>query len=186
MAYIARVHLGRRVLEELRVKYARMLAMRLEHVSGEEDADQVRGRMAELATRFPGALRELDDLDLDEIRRRVDALERALAGDEPERWIAAVARFHALTRGALCAKRWLGKRREIDASVQAAYLDATPRLEYPDDAHAWSADLRLIASPPRGRITHAVLARVAVELGTNEDEVRRMIFGMPRRMRRAI
>jgi hypothetical protein len=172
-------------LEELRAKYVEMLAMRAEHASGTEDAEAVRPRMAELAARFPGALREIDDLELDEIRRRVSALGEVLGGErEPEPWMAAVARFHELTRGALCAKRWLAGRKRVDASVQAAFERAVADLAFPEDARRWAHDLARVASPPRGRVTDLVFSRLARELGRSERDTRRLVFGAPRRERR--
>jgi hypothetical protein len=171
-------------IEELRAKYVEMLAMRAEHASGAEDADAVRPRMAELAARFPGALREIDDLELEEIRRRVSALDEVLRGGrEPDPWMAAVARFHELVRGALCAKRWLAGRKRVDASTQAAFEEAVEHLTFPDDARGWANELGRIASPPRGRVTDVVFARLANELGQSERDVRRLVFGLPRRAR---
>jgi hypothetical protein len=179
------VRLARAVIEELRAKYVEMLVMRAEHASGVEDADAVRPRMAELAARFPGALREIDDLELDEIRARVSALDEVLGGRrEPDPWMEAVARFHALARGALCAKRWLAGRKRVDASVQAAFEEAVSRMAFPDDARGWAPDLARIASPPRGRVTDLVFARLARELGKSERDARRLVFGVPRRQRR--
>lgn len=175
----------RAVLKELLGKYVEMLAMRAEHASGVEDAEAVRPRMAELAMRFPGALREIDDLELDEIRRRVATLERVLDGErEPEPWMGAVARFHELTRGALCAKRWLAGRKRVDASVQAAFEASIEGLAFPEEARSWTHDLARIASPPRGRVTDLVFARLAQELGASERAARRLVFGTPRRERR--
>src|ERR1700730_14264997 len=107
---------SREALQDLRSKYATMLAMRLAHDAGGEDEADVRRRLARLASRFPGALREIDDLDLDEIRRRLGALDAVLEGrGEVEPWMEAIVLFHALARGALCAKRWLAGRKRVDA-----------------------------------------------------------------------
>jgi hypothetical protein len=180
------VRIKRAALEDLHAKYAEMLAMRVEHARGTEDVDEVRGRMAALATRFPGALRELDDLELGEIRRRLVALDEVLhGGRDGEPWMEAVALFHAMTRGALCAKRWLAGRKHVDARTRRAYADAVGGLPFPEDARAWVNDLARIASPPRGRVSDAVLARLALELGTSERAAKRLVFGVPRRERRA-
>jgi hypothetical protein len=174
-------------LHELRAKYAEMLSMRLEHAAGTEDPDAVRARMAELASRFPGALRELDDLPLDEIRARVHALDSAIDdGREAQPWMAAMVRFHALARGALCAKRWLAGRKRVDASVERAFSRAAATFAFPDDARGWLPHLARIASPPRGRVTDAVFARLAEELGTSDRAARRLVFGPPRRERRSM
>jgi hypothetical protein len=175
----------RRSLEELRDKYATMLAMRRRHDAGEEDAAEVKQQMAQLAARFPGALREIDELALDEIQRRIDALARAMANDVAvEPWMEALARFHELARGALCAKRWLGRRKRVDIATEHAFVTALPSLAYPEDAGAWSGELGELAKPPRGRVTDAVFARIARELGTSDLDARRLAFGTPRRERR--
>jgi len=172
-------------LEELRAKYAQMLAMRVAHASGDEDEDEARARMAEVAARFPGALREIDDLELAEIRRRIQALADVVeARREAEPWMEAVALFHAMARGALCAKRWLAGRKRVDAEVQQAFERDVGTLVFPEDARAWRSDLARVASPPRGRVTDVVFARLARELGVSERAARRLVFGVPRRERR--
>jgi len=172
-------------LEELRAKYAQMLAMRIAHASGDEDADEARARMAEVASRFPGALREIDDLELAEIRRRIEALDEVVEGlREAEPWMEAVALFHAMARGALCAKRWLGRRKRVDAEVEQAFDRGVVALLFPEDARGWRSDLARIASPPRGRVMDVVFGRLAGELGLSERATRRLIFGVPRRERR--
>jgi hypothetical protein len=178
--------LSRGSLEELRDKYATMRGMRLRHAAGEEgDAGEVQQQMARLAARYPGALREIDDLALHEIERRIAVLDRAIAGDSVvEPWMEALARFHELARGALCAKRWLGGRKRVDASTERAFAESLPSLAFPEDARAWADELGRIAAPPRGRVMDVVFARVARELGTSDRVARRLTFGPPRRERR--
>lgn len=179
------MRVARPALEELLAKYAQMLAMRIAHATGKEDADEARTRMAELASRFPGALREMDDLELAEIRQRIARLDEVLhERHEVEPWMEAVALFHAMTRGALCAKRWLGRRKRIDAAVEEAFARGIPLLPFPEEARAWSRDLARIASPPRGRVTDLVFSRLAESLGISELAARRLVFGVPRRERR--
>jgi len=140
--------------------------------------------MGRLSSRFPGALREIDDLELTEIRRRIAAIDRALQREEQaETWMEAVALFHSLARGALCAKRWLGKRKHVDADVERAYAAAAPSFAFPKDARLWTRDLARIASPPRGRILDVVFARIAQELSIGEREARFLVFGVSRRER---
>lgn len=175
-------------LEQLRAKYGEMLSMRLAHESGSEDEADARERMAELASRFPGALREIDDLELDAIRARIAHLDRVLrddaAGDEPvEPWMEAVVLFHGLARGALWAKRWLAGRKSVDPSTASAYETAASRVGVGVEALAWSDDLAAIAAPPRGRVMDLVFARVARILGTTEKEARLLVFGRPRNQR---
>jgi hypothetical protein len=178
------VRVSRAALEELLAKYAQMLAMRMAHASPDEDAHEARLRMAELAFRFPGALRELDDMDIAEIRNRIRLVHKVLREHhEVEPWMEAMVLFHAMTRGALCAKRWLGRRKRIDPAMENAFAQSIPALAFPEDARAWTGDLARIASPPRGRVTDVVFARLAESLGTSQDAARRLVFGVPRRER---
>ena len=168
-----------RELADLRLKYEEMLRLRALHDAGDEL--DPRRAMAALAARFPGALREIDELPLVEIRARIDALRTAEGdGSRVVLWMRAIHRFHALTRGALCAKRWLAGAKTADVNAFARDL---PTLCYADDARAWSGDLDKIARPPRGRITDLVFARIATELGVAEAEARALVFGVPRRKR---
>jgi hypothetical protein len=187
----------RDTLEQLRAKYAEMLSMRLAHESGMESKARARRRMAELASRFPGALREIDELELAVIRDRIRRLDAALHGESGvERWMEAVGLFHSLARGALQAKRWLAGRKTVDAATVLEYesdvvemtaqhgaVEAAPDAADAsalDDGLAWRSELALIASPPRGRIVDLVFARVAQTLGTTELEARSLVFGPPR------
>ncbi len=152
--------------------------MRTEHDAGTEDLALVRARMIRLASSFPGALREIDELELDEIRDRIAQLDAVLHGRLPvQRWMEALALFHALARGALCAKRWLSRRRQIDEALRAAYAAALTTFPYPDDARLWVGELERVASPPEGRIVELVVARAARELATTQADVRALVFG---------
>jgi hypothetical protein len=172
----------REALLELREKYAEMLAMRVAHDADEEDPAAVRGRMGALAARFPGALREIDELPIAEIGRRLIALDAVLGeARAPEPWMCALARFHALMRGALAAKRWLGGCRAVDAATVRAFEEALSSLPFPEDARVWAGELAHVAAPARGRVSHAVMVRVASELAISVAEARRLVFGAPRR-----
>jgi hypothetical protein len=170
--------LASREARQLRDKYVEMLAMRLAHASGQEEAADVRAQMNALAARFPGALREIDDLDLAELRTRITKLEGVLTGALPtEPWMEAVALFHKMTRGALFAKRWLCGRKRTDASVEGAYADHVAGLEDSEDARAWMGELAAIAMPPGGRLTSLVYARIGRILGTTDSQTRHLVFG---------
>jgi hypothetical protein len=178
------VRIARDALVELRDKYAEMLAMRVAHAAGPEDVAQVRARMGRLAARFPGALREIDALELSEIRSRIEAIDRVLARTaRAEPWMEAITLFHAMARGALAVKRWLGGRKRVDAALVRRLEQEAGALPFPEDARAWAAELAHVASPPRGRVTDAVFARLARTLQTSERAARRMVFGAPRRER---
>jgi hypothetical protein len=163
---------------DLHRKYSEMLAMRVAHAGGDEIRSRVRANMVALATRFPGSLREIDRLELAEIRKRIARLEDVLAGfRDPEPWMQSMATFHAFTRGALCAKRWLAGRKRIDERLERSYLHALGRFAFPEDARLWKDDLRSIASPPRGRVSGLVFARMARALEITEQQARRHVFG---------
>jgi hypothetical protein len=129
---------------------------------------------------------------MDELRARVEALQRAEAragngdSDGIAPWMRAMILFHALTRGALCAKRWLAGRKQIDDATRAAFETEATALCYAEEARAWSADLHRIASPPNGRVTELVYERIAAALHVSLREARILVFGLPRRDRRAI
>ncbi len=189
MAYPRRVDgataVTREALEELRAKYSEMLDMRIVHRGPAEVASEARERMARLAARFPGSLRELDELPLEVIRGRIEHLEGVLRGEvEGEPWVAAVALFHSLTRGALCAKRWLEGRKRVDAAVERDFAAVVAGMAFPQDARVWAGDLARVARPPRGRLVDLVVARIAASLGTSESGARQLVFGPHQRARK--
>jgi hypothetical protein len=164
-------------LEPLRSKYEEMLEMRLAHEAGTEDPSEVRLRMAELALRFPGALREIDELELGEIRARIEALGMVLRGDvEKAEWMIAIGLFHAAMRGALSVKRWLAGRKRVDLAIEEAFAREVTGLAFAEDARAWRSELPRIAAPPRGRLSSIVYERIARQLGTSERKARRLVF----------
>jgi hypothetical protein len=177
-ATMSSVGTSRDMAAELLSKYAEMLSMRVDHHDGTEDPARVRPRMVDLASRFPGALREIDALELAEIRRRIAVLEAFLetAGEEQE-WMEAMALFHRLMRGALGAKRWLAGRRHVDGAILQAYVRESMKMPFPEECREWTGDLALIASPPRGRIVDLVFGRIARHLGTTDEAVRVLVFG---------
>ena len=143
-----------------------------------------RRAMAALASRFPGALREIDELPLDTIAARISELRACEEGSPATRWMEATHLFHALTRGALCAKKWLAGRKEIDDAVSAAFDREVALLCWEDDARGWRNDLTRLAAPPRGRVTELVYERMGVLLGIPAGEARCLVFGISRRARR--
>jgi hypothetical protein len=172
------MRIDRGALEDLRAKYLEMLSMRMADDEELDDESRVRVRMRGLARQFPGALREIDDLPLDEIRRRIEALEAVLAGRrEVESWMEAVARFHGLLRGALVAKRWLGRRKHVDEAVRELFVRELPVLPFPEDSRAWTPHLATVASPPRGRLLDAVFGRLAREMSLPEAIARQLVLG---------
>jgi hypothetical protein len=167
-------------LAALREKYEEMLRLRLESTGADP-----RRAMAALASRFPGSLREIDELPLETIAARVSELRACERdpGPAPARWMEASHVFHAFTRGALCAKKWLAGRKEIDDDVRAAFDREVSALCWADDAREWRPHLARLAAPPRGRVTELVYERMSASLGVTSDEARVLVFGTPRRLR---
>jgi hypothetical protein len=166
---------------DLRAKYEEILRLRRLHLSPDEP--DPRAAMAKLAQEFPGALREVDALPLDDIVARLAALARvADEGAPPAPWMIASARYHALTRGALCAKSWLAGRKDVTEETRDAFTREAGALCWAADAREWTRDLARVAEPPRGRVTDLVFARIAAELGVTEDVARALVFP-PRRAR---
>jgi len=161
-------------------KYVEIRRLRLQ---AERDPSlDPRRQMAALAAEFPGALREADELPMDEIDRRLVTLDRVAAGHEAApAWMSMLARFHALTRGALCAKKWLAGRKEVDDATERAFTAEVGTLCYASDAREWSGELARLAKPPRGRVTDVVFERLARELGVEEGVVRGQVLGAGRR-----
>lgn len=162
----------REALLDLHVKYMEMRRLRI--LAIESPTTDPKEWMAELAARFPGALREIDELPLPEIDAKIAALTEASSDAAlVAPWMEATARFHELTRGALAVKRWLAGKKEIDATDRAEFERIARDVP---DAIAWRDDLAAIANPPRGKVTDLVFARIARELEMTTEDARRLVF----------
>jgi hypothetical protein len=129
-----------------------------------------------LAREFPGSLRELDALPLDEIDRRFGSVELSLRGGPTEALIEWVMRYHELMRTALSIKRGLGGRRQ--PTPEEAELIA--RRVSRDHGVRCDAELVLaIASPPNGRINEVVFLRLAVLFGVAARDLQSALFREP-------
>jgi hypothetical protein len=169
-------------LRALRDKYEQMLSLRQLHARAKEEPDFVepdpRPAMVVLARRFPGALREIDELPLADIEARI--VELSAAEDDPSRvvmWMSAQAGFHRLARGALSVKRWLAGRTPTPAlgrELAGALLSMSERER--EEARLWAEDLAVLARPPRGRVMDLVYARLALELGVDVSAARAAVL----------
>jgi len=166
----------------LREKYQELHALRLEHARGESHSPQP--RMRALARRFPGALRELDELPLPLIEQRLRALDDALAHGPPFAawpWIGLQVGYHAWMRAALRVKR-LSRGRRGDALEQVlGELAAAPHGEAPDPEAPTldRAAVAVILQPPGGRLGPFVVGEVARAAGVDPETVRRALFVRP-------
>lgn len=160
--------MDRDALQALHAKYVEMLRMRDLDAAG--DPADPRPAMRALASRFPGALREIDELPRDVITARIDAIARALASSGHEPWMLALSRYHACLRVALRIRRTIPER-----TVAAARALGDPEVDALDDA-----SLAAIVRPPHGRLNRAVLAIVARELGSTAGAIESLLASRAR------
>jgi hypothetical protein len=135
--------------------------------------------MASLAQRFPGALRECDELPIEEIERRLAALERALAQRAPApEWAVLQIGYHGFMRAVLRIKRLAGGRGAEHAAAVLAELARSyePAADEPPLASFDEAAIAVILDPPDGRLNPWVYARVAAQHGVPPDRVRSSLF----------
>lgn len=98
------------VVSRLREKYAEILALRDAHARGEDPPD-VKSRMRALASRFPGALRELDRLPRDAILAKLVALD-AVRDEALAPWMVVIDRHHRWLRVGLRRPSAIGQRED--------------------------------------------------------------------------
>ena len=80
-------------------------------------------------------------------------------------------------RGALAAKKWLGKRRVVDPALKQTFRDGPHGFVYAEDALLWADALGRVARPPMGKLTALVFERLAAELGVSVNEARARVRG---------
>jgi hypothetical protein len=129
------------------------------HVVAEDD---VRVPLRQLAREFPGALRELDSLPLDEIERRVEQLENAAWRGAVEPWMEWMHHYHSTMRAALHIKRRLAGRRALS---DVAALDIAVEVRRAFGVRCDAEFVRAVARPPEGRINVLVFHRLARDFG---------------------
>ena len=158
-------------------KYREIKRLREEHVHG-EPADP-RPRLRALAARFPGALRELDELPMEEIDARLASLDDVIERAQPvPAWVALQLAYHGWMRAALRIKRIARGRGAAHADAVLAELFERYRPE-PHEPPLASFDLAAVSAildPVDGRLNPWVYARVAAVAGVEPDAVRRALF----------
>jgi hypothetical protein len=167
-------------LRALRDKYLEIKRLRDEHAAGL--AHDPKLEMAELARRFPGALRECDELPMAEIERRLAVLEDAVAQRAPApQWAALQIGYHGWMRAVLRIKRIAAGRRAVDAAAVLEELARGYRPEPDEPALAIldEGSVRAILEPSEGRLNPWVYLRVADQHGVAPDEVRAALFLRP-------
>jgi hypothetical protein len=161
----------------LRDKYLELQRLRVEHEAG--DREDPRPRLRALSARFPGALRELDELPMEQIAARLATLQAVLARTEAApAWVALQLGYHGWMRAALCIKRIAAERSAIDADAVLTELAS----RYHPDAHEPPltaidrAAVVEVLAPAQGRLNPWVFARVARDHGVEPEIVQRALF----------
>jgi hypothetical protein len=149
-----------------------------------------RAEMAALARRFPGALRELDELPMDQIEARLHALEQlnermhaqactasALEGSAVvPQWVRLQIGYHGLMRAVLRIKRSAAPAEDAAALRARLAREYVPAADEPALESLDHAALEAILRPQGGRLNPWVFARVAAACGVQADDVRRALF----------
>jgi hypothetical protein len=156
-------------------KYQALLALRVH-----ETDVAPRAEMAALAAAYPGALRELDQLPLQVIERRLACLREVIAGSaRVERWMTLQVAYHGYMRAVLRLRRALlasGERSFVDP---VACLERHAYTAAPDEpAPAWFTPtvLQNIVRPPRGRLNPWVMELVARDQSVSPQDVLDALF----------
>ena len=134
---------------------------------------EARGPLRVLSREFPGSLRELDLLPLDQIEARATRFERAAEGGPIEPWMEWMMAYHATMRAALDVKRELGGRRSLsrsDAGVIAA------RTAPPGSVRVDAEFVLAVAMPPRGRLNAIVFECLEAHFEAREGSIDQALF----------
>jgi hypothetical protein len=134
---------------------------------------EARAPLQRLAREFPGALRELDVLPLDEIDRRADALSAAAESGEILAWMEWLHEYHGRLRIALSVKRQLAGRRAVDAGI-AQQLAESLTAEHGCSCDA--AFVQAVLRPPQGRINVLVFQALEARFGEPQTVITRTLF----------
>jgi hypothetical protein len=171
------VHVTAETLRALRGKYVEIKRLRVEEQEGR--GSDPRREMAALAQRFPGALRELDELPMPEIEQRLAQLEAAVErGAAVPEWARLQISYHGLMRVALRIKRISTgpARADVDRVLAELREWYEPAADEPSLVSLDRAAVRAILEPEGGRLNPWVFARVAALHGVDADRVRRALF----------
>lgn len=158
-------------LESLEEKYFLITALRTARATRGELAsrDTLRG----LATRFPGALRELDTLPDAVLHARLSSLRQAVLTGSVPYWAPWIADYHTLMRATLALKSRLRRGRTLDpalASLEAQKLCAQTGFSL-DERYVFA-----VARPPRGRLGVLVFDTLSARYGVAPETLWQELF----------
>jgi hypothetical protein len=161
---------SREDLTNLAAKYATLSRLRRERASDGKLAE--RGALRALAREFPGSLRELDTVTLEEIERRERELRAASEGGPGEPWMAWMVAYHRTMRAALFVKARLARSGNEPGEIAALAALANRTLGLPIDEDF----VRAVGRPPGGRLNRVVFERLAVSFGEPADHIWETLF----------
>lgn len=166
----ARRHFGslRCSFADLARKYAELVRLR------DGTTGFSRARLSELSREFPGALRELDALPLEELSERLKLAEAsARRGAALAPFVDWIRTYHDMMRLALGVRAQLGNQRAPDprlvSDIVAAFesaLDGTCDAEF----------VNAVARPPEGRLNHVVFARLSARFDAAPRAIEERLF----------
>ena len=133
--------------------------------------------LRELAQRFPGVLRQLDQLPLAVLDGRLAALTgaRAMGVETVPEWVRPEVAYHHVLRVALRIRMWQAQNPAGDLPEWVS--EAMP-VAPGEPTRAWCADrLGAILAPPGGRLNGWVLATVASYCGLEAQVLSTALFG---------
>jgi hypothetical protein len=148
-------------------KYAALIDLRRRRDAGGDAAGG--GALKALAAEFPGCLRELDTLGPAELERRARACADVARGAAAEPWMAWIAAYHALLRGALAVR----------APSPAAAGDVEALAARATDAAGLALDAAFVAAvlaPPGGRVGVVVLRALAARFDVPAATIAAALF----------
>lgn len=167
----AAVRLSRSDLIALRRKYQTLGELRRSQY--DTTAAEMRAPLRHLAREFPGALRELDSLPLDEIDRRESALGRAAESGTPEAWMEWMAAYHVTMRVALHIRGRRAQRTE-PATDEPWDLSA---LSWSERSLIFDAEfVEAVLYPPEGRVNRVVFKMLGSIFGESEPVIAEALF----------
>ncbi len=160
-------------LKSLVEKYARLLEIR--RLTEVTEPRTIQALMAELAARFPGSLRELDDASHTHLQKRLEELQAVqLRGGVPPLWARLISCYHGLIRAGLRVRRFYRERPL--ASLEDLREAYQPQADEPD-AHRLNAEhVTTICHPPRGRLSRWALTELAEAFRRDLEEVELIMF----------
>jgi hypothetical protein len=178
----------------LREKYREIKRLRTvdaEHVACGRAHDP-KPEMAALARKFPGALRELDELSIRQIDARLSELDDAIAAQRVPEWAALQVAYHGTYRFALRIKRLGSRKGALDDEALARAIErlldtaASDSVSEPDEPRLADFDaeaLRAILRPEGGRLHPWVLQHAGRALGVAPLVVSQALFARERAAR---